>query len=295
MRPPLPYLNLAQTGPQDVRHAGESPTIGRLHDLAQVDCVRRSAEFAPGQATYGECAISSFPLEGIRQFHYKEGVPEAAELHHNPTGSILIVDDDERLRAFLSELLESVGYRTVQVATGTAVLRAAETERPAVVILDVQLPGLNGYEVCRQLRERFGDSLSILFISGERTEPLDRAGGLLLGADDYMTKPIDSTELIARVRRVVERPRTNDEAGGSDERLASLTNREHEVLGLLTHGYRQGEIANELVISPKTVATHIQHILGKLEVHSRAQAVAVALREEAAVRAHVEPDQLWAS
>jgi DNA-binding NarL/FixJ family response regulator len=200
----------------------------------------------------------------------------------------LIVDDDDRFRAFLSELLESVGYRTEEVATGTEVLRAAETERPAAVILDVQLPGLNGYEVCRQLRDRYGDAVSILFISGERTDALDRAGGLLLGADDYMTKPVDPAELIARIRRCVGGPSTYGKATTADRRLASLTVREREVLGFLTHGYRQEEIANNLVITPRTVATHIQHILGKLEVHSRAEAVAMALRDKADVHSDVQ-------
>jgi DNA-binding NarL/FixJ family response regulator len=217
---------------------------------------------------------------------------EAAALTRQLIGPIYVVDDDDGFRSLVTGILESVGYRTEQVADGAGVLAATETERPAAVLLDVQLPGLNGYEVCRQLRDRYGDTVPIVFISGERTDPLDRAGGLLLGADDYMTKPIDPTELIARVRRIVERPGTNGKAESSDGRLASLTNREHEVLGLLSHGYRQAEIANELVISPKTVATHIQHILGKLEVHSRAEAVAVVLREEADVRAHVQPDQL---
>jgi DNA-binding NarL/FixJ family response regulator len=203
-------------------------------------------------------------------------------------GPILIVDDDEPFRAFLSELLESVGYRTEEVATGTEVLRAAETERPAAVILDVQLPGLNGYEVCRQLRDRYGDAVSILFISGERTDALDRAGGLLLGADDYMTKPVDPAELIARIRRCVGGPSTYGKATTADPRLASLTVREREVLGFLTHGYRQEEIANNLVITPRTVATHIQHILGKLEVHSRAEAVAMALRDKADVHPDVQ-------
>jgi DNA-binding NarL/FixJ family response regulator len=209
-------------------------------------------------------------------------------LHDNPKGSVLIADDDERFRAFLSELLESVGYRTKEVATGTEALRAAETERPAVAILDVQLPGLNGYEVCRQLRDRYGDSLPILFISGERTEALDRAGGLLLGADDYLTKPVDPAELIVRIRRIAGRPGDGTVAG---TKIASLTRREHEVLELLTHGYRQKEIADRLVIAPRTVATHVQHILGKLKVHSRAEAVAVALREQADGQAYVPPGQ----
>jgi DNA-binding NarL/FixJ family response regulator len=200
-------------------------------------------------------------------------------------GGILLVDGDERFRSFVGELLESIGYATDQLASGAAVLPAVAEKRPAAVLLDVQLPGLNGYEVCRELRNRYGNSIAIVFISGERTEPLDRSGGLLLGADDYLVKPVDPGELIARVTRLVERPRTNGDAARPNDKLESLTQRESEVLDLLAQGLRQDEIADRLVISPKTVATHIQRILGKLEVRSRAQAVALALREERDVSA----------
>ena len=70
--------------------------------------------------------------------------------------------------------------------------RRSPSEPPAVILLDVQLPGLNGYEVCRALRDRYGDSIAIIFISGERTDPLDRGGGMLIGADDYLVKPCRS-------------------------------------------------------------------------------------------------------
>jgi DNA-binding NarL/FixJ family response regulator len=193
-------------------------------------------------------------------------------------GPILVVDDDEGFRTFVAEVLENVGYRTEQLANGVDVLPAAEAERPATVLLDVQLPGLNGYQVCRDLRDQYGDAVPVLFISGERTEALDRAAGLLLGADDYMIKPIDPGELIARVGRLLKEPGSNGGSSPEDEKLASLTQREHEVLDLLAEGYQQDEIAHRLVISPKTVATHIQRILGKLDVRSRAQAVAHVLR-----------------
>jgi DNA-binding NarL/FixJ family response regulator len=193
-------------------------------------------------------------------------------------GGILVVDDDAGFRAYVTELLESVGYDTREVANGAAVLPAVAERRPSAVLLDVQLPGLNGYEVCRELRDRYGDAIAIVFISGERTEALDRAAGLLLGADDYLGKPVDPGELIARVRRLIERPNSNGSVSLS-KKLESLTRREQEVLDLLADGLRQEEIASKLVISPKTVATHIQRILGKLEVRSRAQAVAIALRD----------------
>jgi DNA-binding NarL/FixJ family response regulator len=198
----------------------------------------------------------------------------AAEL----TGPIFVVDDDHGFRSYVVGLLENAGYRTEQLDDGSSVLAAATADQPAVVVLDVQLPGLNGYEVCRELHDRFGDDVRVLFVSGERMDALDRSAGLLLGADDYMVKPVDAGELIARVRRLVAPPQSV--ADTPDAKLDSLTKREHEVLDLLAEGHQQDEIARELVISPKTVATHIQRILGKLEVRSRAQAVAVALRRK---------------
>src|ERR687888_796236 len=202
-------------------------------------------------------------------------------------GGILLVDDDEAFRSFAGELLESVGYETRQVASGAAVLAAVSAERPAAILLDVHLPDLNGYEICRELRERYGDSIAIVFVSGERTDPLDRSGGLLLGADDYIVKPVDPGELLARVRRLVDRPpRTNGAAPSSNGKLESLTHREREVLELLADGLTQEAIAVQLVISPKTVATHIQRILGKLEVRSRAQAVGLLVPPKRARGGH---------
>jgi two-component system, LuxR family, response regulator FixJ len=189
---------------------------------------------------------------------------------------IFVVDDDDGFRSYVVEHLENAGYRTEQFSTGSLVFPAAVVEQPAAVVLDVQLPDLNGYEICRQLRDKYGDALPIIFISGERMDALDRTAGLLVGADDYLVKPVDPGELIARVRRLVEP--SHSIAAGASNGLGSLTKREHEVLDLLTQGHPQDEIAAELVISPKTVSTHIQRILGKLEVRSRAQAVAVALR-----------------
>ena len=121
-------------------------------------------------------------------------------------GGILVVDDDDSFRSFVSELFESIGYATRQLTSGATVLSTVADERPAAILLDVQLPGLSGYGVCRELRERYGDSIAIVFVSGVRIEALDRAGGLLLGADDYLVKPVDPGELIARVRRLVDRP-----------------------------------------------------------------------------------------
>jgi len=193
-------------------------------------------------------------------------------------GPILIVDGDLASRTLLSELMQWAGYSTVEAESGEEALDAAREERPGLVLLEVALPGISGYEVCSQLRERFGEQLPVVVVSGTRTESYDRAAGLLIGADDYMVKPFLPDELVARVRRLLIR-KAGDSKDRESGRISSLTEREQQVLRLLAEGTPPKAIAAELFISPKTVAMHLQHILVKLDVHSRAEAVALAYRE----------------
>ena len=190
-----------------------------------------------------------------------------------PQPPILLVDDDAASRELLCAILDGVGYTTVQAATGEVALTLAAEHEPTAAILDVRLPGISGYEVCRQLRERFGEKLPIDVVSGERAESEDRVAGLMIGADDFLVKPFSPDELVARIQRLLVRTAPAHE--DADD-WVELTPREWEVLNLLAEGLSQNAIANELYISPKTVATHIQRILGKLGVHSRAAAVAKA-------------------
>ena len=194
-------------------------------------------------------------------------------------GPVLIVDDDAGFRGLVVTLLASAGMRTVEAGTGEQALAAARRNRPALAVLDVVLPDTNGYELCHKFREEFGEELPLLLMSAYRVDAIDRSAGLLIGGDDYVTKPFDPDELVARVRRLVARsrryPATNGREHGQDE----LTTREREVLQLLAEGRRPAEIADGLVISPKTVSSHIQRVLGKLNVHSRTEAVAAAYRE----------------
>jgi DNA-binding NarL/FixJ family response regulator len=196
----------------------------------------------------------------------------------NTCGSILIVDDDPDFRDLVSVLCRRAGYVCVDAETGEAALEAARAERPDLVLLDVMLGRTSGYQVCRELRDQFGEQLPIIFLSGARTDASDRVAGLLLGGDDYITKPIEPEELLARVRRAVARStsRDHDMPHGAGARL---TAREREVLRLLSEGLGTEEISDHLYISPKTVSTHVQRILAKLGLHSRAEAVAFAYRE----------------
>jgi DNA-binding NarL/FixJ family response regulator len=195
-------------------------------------------------------------------------------------GVVLVVDDDAGFRALARTLLERASFRVEEAANAEETLAAVERTPPHLVLLDIVMPDASGYELYRQLRERCGSALPIIFVSGERTDAYDRSAGLLLGADDYLVKPFDPGELIARVRRSLR-----NRAAGADgiERVAGaeldcLTDREREVLALLATGWSSKEIMHELRITQRTLGTHVQHILTKLGVHTRTQAVAVAHR-----------------
>jgi DNA-binding NarL/FixJ family response regulator len=190
-------------------------------------------------------------------------------------GSILVVDDDAGFRALVVAVLDHYGYSLVEAPTGEDALEVAAAAPPALVVLDVHLPQMSGYEVCRALRERFGDGLPILFVSGERTQSFDRVAGFLIGGDDYLVKPFALDDFVARVRRHLERRAALANGNGNGHGV-KLTRRELEVLRLLTHGLSQTEIARRLVVSPKTVGTHTDHLFKKLGAHTRAQAVSLA-------------------
>jgi DNA-binding NarL/FixJ family response regulator len=188
-------------------------------------------------------------------------------------GRVLVVDHDEPYRRSLAELLTRAGYGTLEADEGAAALAAAREERLAMVALEVSLPDMSGYTLCRQLRAEFGEGLPIVFVSGDRTEPNDRMAGLLLGADEYFAKPWEADELLLRVRRLIGRM-----PAPAPPVASALTPREREILQLLAQGLSQKEIARTLYVSPKTVNSHAERLYEKLRVHSKTQAVAVAFR-----------------
>jgi DNA-binding response OmpR family regulator len=192
---------------------------------------------------------------------------------HDPV--VLVVDPDAEQRHVLDTMLRRAGFRSRAVGSGEAALEAARRERPHLVVLEVRLGDMSGYEVCRALREEFGDALGIMFVSGDRTDTCDRVAGLLIGADDYLGKPLVGDEWLARVRALARRAGAYDHLKAPALR-AGLTARELEVLHLLADGHDQHAIAETLVVSPRTVGKHIEHILCKLPARSRAEAVAIA-------------------
>ena len=191
---------------------------------------------------------------------------------------ILVADADQTCRKLITGLLRRIGFETTEATTGPETLELVTRLQPSLVLLDVNLPEVSGYEVCRELRDEYGAEIAIIFVSRERTTPADRVAGLLVGADDFIVKPFDDDELLARARAALRHvsPRAAADEVVTTSAGASLTAREREVLRLLARGSSQTEIAAQLFISSKTVGGHIQRILAKLDVHSRAHAVALA-------------------
>jgi DNA-binding NarL/FixJ family response regulator len=209
-------------------------------------------------------------------------------------GGIVVVDHDARSRAASVSVAERLGYDVVEAVDAEQARERLGPLRPALAIVEVELPGpTSGLELLRELHETYGDDLPVILLSSGRTTSLDSVAGLMLGADDYLAKPFDTGELHARVRRSLRRGRSAADTNGHTPRNGNvrLSPREREILTMLANGGTQAQIASTLVISPKTVATHIQHLLAKLDVHSRAQAVARAFQlglvEPPDVDAHV--------
>ena len=119
-----------------------------------------------------------------------------------PGELILVVDDEAHIVELAKLYLEREGFRVISVGDGQAALDRADKDRPALMVLDLMLPALDGYEVCRRVRAK--SDLPILMLTA-RDEDIDKIVGLELGADDYLTKPFNPRELVARVKAILRR------------------------------------------------------------------------------------------
>src|SRR5688572_26944973 len=123
---------------------------------------------------------------------------------------ILIVEDDQHIALGLEEVLKSEGFETASTSRGDEGLKMVTIKKPALIILDVMLPGLSGFDVCKQLRASKNNT-PILMLTAKGQE-IDKVVGLGVGADDYVTKPFGVKELIARVQALLRRSQPQAEA-----------------------------------------------------------------------------------
>ncbi|HET9676787.1 MAG TPA: response regulator transcription factor [Solirubrobacterales bacterium] len=135
-------------------------------------------------------------------------------------GTVLVVDDEATIVEIVARYLERAGFETLQAMDGPEALRLADLHKPDLVVLDLMLPGFDGLEVMRRLRERPGKQVAVILLTA-RGEESDRVVGLRHGADDYVVKPFSPAELVARVEAVMRRvspPGEDDEAPPPIER-----------------------------------------------------------------------------
>jgi adenylate cyclase len=144
------------------------------------------------------------------------------EPHDRRVGAILVVDDHESNRRLLSDLLTPHGFDVTTAADGAACLAAIETSQPDVVLLDIIMPGIDGYAVCRRLRSEARYPMLPIVLITSLDPDRERVKGLEAGADDFLSKPINSAELLARVRSLMRTKRLYDEVQGLVHKLSSL-------------------------------------------------------------------------
>lgn len=203
---------------------------------------------------------------------------------------ILIVDDEANIRELIAFNLKNEGYRILTAADGISALKTIKEEKPSLILLDLMLPGMNGYEVCKEVRrEKELSTTPIIMLSAKDAE-FDKVLGLELGADDYMTKPFSVRELVARVKAVLRRTTPIAESSGfsvenisvdfekhevkKDGVKVDLTLKEFELLEILiknkgrvmTRDFLLDKIwGYEYLGETRTVDVHIRHLRQKIE------------------------------
>jgi two-component system response regulator FixJ len=190
-----------------------------------------------------------------------------------------VIDDDDAVRDSLAFLLESAGLSVVPHASAVAFLAEAPKLVGGCVVTDVRMPEMNGIELLKRLRE-IGVTLPVIVITGHADIAL-AVEAMKSGAVDFMEKPFDDDAMLRAVRSALVRHGKTIEEGQERvairQRLATLSNREHQVLEGLVAGHANKRIAHELDISPRTVEIYRAHVMTKMEAASLSELVRMAL------------------
>ncbi|MCE2721283.1 MAG: response regulator transcription factor [Dolichospermum sp.] len=221
--------------------------------------------------------------------------------------TILIADDDIGTRLAISDYLDLSGYHVITADNGIDALNTLEKYHPDLLVTDIMMPLMNGYELVRRVRQLSAFRLLPVILLTARTKIQERILGYQSGCDLYLPKPFELEELAAAIRNLLERSQiiqsecrfiyqdnnrnltyTKAENGHISvstqvqisQVLTPLTVREKEVLDLLTHGFSNVEIGNHLHLSPRTVEKYVSSLLRKTETSNRAELVRFAIKHD---------------
>lgn len=202
--------------------------------------------------------------------------------------TILVADDEPDIRLLTSEYLESCGYSVLTAENGEQALKMIEEYQPHLLVTDVAMPQMDGYELVRRVRQQPEFRLLPVVFLTARTDTQARIRGYQLGGDVYLPKPFDLEELGVVVRSLVERSQLiesewrwryaqSSEAASPLTEQISLTRREQEVLEALANGLSNAQIGDRLHLSPRTIEKHVSQVLHKTQTKNRAELVRFAV------------------
>ncbi len=196
---------------------------------------------------------------------------------------LLVVDDEPNLLVAVGACLRGEGFDVVTARSGAeALVRVAETV-PDLVVSDVRMPGMDGYQLARQLRSSPRTALTPVVFLTAKDETSDRIEGFRAGVDAYLTKPFEPDELVAVIRNILDRVRrthaeiarlvgsSQGEAEREEFHDEALTEAEERVAAAVARGLSNKEIAAEFNVSVRTVENHISHILAKKNFGNRVE------------------------
>jgi FixJ family two-component response regulator len=195
---------------------------------------------------------------------------------------VFVVDDDPSIREAVKSLVSLVGLRVETFGTAQEFLRTERPDLPGCVVLDVELPGLSGLDLQRELTAH-GIKLPIIFITGYGDIPMS-VRAMKAGATEFLTKPFRDQDLLDAIQQALERDRAarqhSREIAELHERFDALTSREKEVMSLVVAGWLNKQIGFELKISEITVKIHRGRVMAKMGAQSLAELVRMAERLE---------------
>ncbi|AEJ01078.1 two component transcriptional regulator, LuxR family [Nitrosomonas sp. Is79A3] len=207
---------------------------------------------------------------------------------------ILVIEDEKALRENIAEIIAHYGFRVISTPTGEEGIRMALEFIPDIIICDIMLPGIDGFEVFTRVKQIPQlPATAFIFLTAKSTRS-DTRIGMNMGADDFLTKPFTKEELINSIRARLEKlskkskhQLENDELiEATLEKLTSLTKAERKVLNAISEGYTTPQIAQKLFVSKKTIENHRVNISRKLNLSGPNSLISFALR----LRAHHSND-----